>query len=86
MITSELTITVSALFLVVGGILGILGFMSKREADKYKKGQESGTLETKVDMILSQLGVIQDIKEKQHDHEVRITVLENKRTRIKSVD
>ena len=85
MITSEMGITLSALFLVVGGVMGILGVVEKREASKYKNGRESGILESKVDMVLTQLGILNEIKDKQQDHEVRITVLETtKRTRTKS--
>lgn len=90
MITSETAITLGTILAIVGGIGGALGIVSMIMDKKFKAGREDGVINTKLDTLILANSTLMEklvaIENGYHDHEVRITVLENKRSRTKSVE
>ena len=79
------TITLGFLLAFVGGVGGVVGLISNRDAKKNSEGRWQGIIDTKLDNITYgqtlMLEEFKNIKEQLSDHESRIVVLELKRTR-----
>jgi hypothetical protein len=54
------TITISFLFLVLGGVIGVFGYISKRDAKTYSEGKDDGALQETLRTMQKTLKAIED--------------------------
>lgn len=85
-----MTIEIGLLITIIGGFIGVLGYLSTRDKKIINDSEWRGTVNTKLDMILGLKDDIKELKqkleehsknadEKLQDHESRLIKLENQK-------
>ena len=67
---------ITVIIAAVGMILGILGYLSTRDNKNDKDAEWKGTVNAKLDTIISLNAEVSTAKNKLQDHETRICILE----------
>lgn len=72
----EVATVITIIIALVGMILGIAGWLSTRDSKTDKDAEWKGTVNAKLDTIISLNAEVSSAKNKLQDHETRICILE----------
>lgn len=75
--------TISIILAIVGAVIGVLGWLYKRDNKTDKDSEWKGQVNAKLDMLISLNTKVANAEGKLQDHETRICILEkeiNKRS------